>query len=302
MASIGLRLVRAAFSASERVAPNLAGRAAFELFCRTPSPRRQTPGERRAVVRAADFMMTARHHRLTTGAGCVAVHEFRPEGREPRGNVLVIHGWRSRTEFMRALIQGLTGEGYRVMSLDLPGHGASSGRRLDVKTAVQATKAAADWFGPVFAIVGHSFGGAVAINAAAGSVEGLAALPAARLVTIASPSVLGDIFERFGEVVGLGARSQAAMNSQVLRVAGRPLSAYQSGELLMRMPIETLVVHAHDDREVSPRHAELVAKAGPHVRLEWREGLGHRRIISDAGVVNSVVDFLSAPLAGRLAA
>ncbi|TIX72357.1 MAG: alpha/beta fold hydrolase, partial [Mesorhizobium sp.] len=174
MASFGLKVIRGVFGAAEHVAPRLSGRAAFELFCRTPNVKALSDGERRAVERAAAFMAEARHHRLKTKKGCVMVHEFRPEpGRAPAGTVLVIHGWRSRTEYMRALIEGYRGAGYKVVSLDLPGHGQSQGRRLNMVTAVEAARVAGEWFGPFKVIVGHSFGGAVAANAVAGSVRGI---------------------------------------------------------------------------------------------------------------------------------
>ena len=137
MASIGLKVIRGVFGAAEHIAPRLTGRAAFELFCRTPNAKALTDGERRAVDRAAEFMAEARHHRLKTATGCVMVHEFRPEpGRAVAGTVLVVHGWRSRTEYMRALIEGYRAAGYRVASLDLPGHGQSRGRRLNMVNAV----------------------------------------------------------------------------------------------------------------------------------------------------------------------
>src|SRR5690606_10204441 len=106
MASIGVKVIRGLFGAAERVVPQVGGKAAFELFCRTPNPRRLTEGERRAIDRAAGFMEEARHHRLMVGRRCVVVHEFRPRmGRKNAGTVLVLHGWRSRTEYMKSLIE-----------------------------------------------------------------------------------------------------------------------------------------------------------------------------------------------------
>ncbi|WP_432288344.1 alpha/beta fold hydrolase [Aminobacter sp. BA135] len=70
---------------------------------------------------------------------------------------------------MQALIEGYRNAGMRVISLDLPGHGGSLGRALDMAKAVEAATLAGQWFGPFEAIVGHSFGGAVAVNAAAGT-------------------------------------------------------------------------------------------------------------------------------------
>ena len=138
MASVGFLLIRSAFTLVEQIAPRLTGRAAFELFCRTPNPERVSPREARVLERAAPFMADARRHWLTTRSGCVVAHDFRgPAGRDAP-TVLVIHGWRSRTEHMRLVIEALRGEGFRVIALDLPGHGASPGRRLNMAIAVAA--------------------------------------------------------------------------------------------------------------------------------------------------------------------
>lgn len=295
MASIGVKVIRGVFGMGERFAPNLTGRAAFELFCRTPSPRSLTDGERRAIDRAAGFMAEARHHRLATKTGCVSAHEFRPESSVARHEtVLVIHGWRSRTEYMRALVEGYRNAGYRVISLDLPGHGTSGGRRLNMANAVDAARVAGEWFGPFAAVVGHSFGGAVAVNAAVGSIKRIAPLPTRRLVLISAPNSMPAVFERFGRSVNLGQRSQAAIADQVERVAGNPLRNFVSSAQLARVPIPTLVVHAPDDREVPCEAASALASAGPHVRLHWAPGLGHRRILSSPDVVEAAVDFVAA--------
>lgn len=297
MASFALKVTRTAFGAAERIAPSLAGRAAFEMFCRTPNVNRPTAGERRAVAQAADFMAEARHHRLTTKSGCIAVHEFRPEsdaapGRGPLGTVLVVHGWRSRTEYMRALIAGFRDAGYKVVSLDLPGHGQSRGRRLNLALAVEAVRVVGDWFGPFAAVVGHSFGGAIAANAVAGSVKGVPPLAADRLVLISAPSSLPMLFTDFSGMLNVGPRAQSAMAGIVERIAGHPLSEYTGARQLAEAHVPTLVVHAKDDREVAAAHAELYASAGDHVRLHWADGLGHRRILADRDVVRRVVDFV----------
>ncbi|MCA0028213.1 MULTISPECIES: alpha/beta fold hydrolase [unclassified Mesorhizobium] len=295
MASFGLKVIRGVFGAAEHVAPRLTGRAAFELFCRTPNARVLSEGERRAVDRAADFMAEARHHRLKAGSGCVMVHEFRPEpGRASAGTVLVVHGWRSRTEYMRMLIEGYRAAGYRVVSLDLPGHGQSHGRRLNMVNAVDAVRIAGEWFGPFAAVVGHSFGGAVAANAIAGWIRNIAPLAAGRLVLIAAPSSLPAIVADFSRMLNVGPRSQAAMADRVEYLSGRPLHEFTGDRQLAQAPVPTLVIHAPDDREVSADHAWRYAGAGDHVLLHWAEGLGHRRILADKGVVERAVSFVAA--------
>jgi len=296
MASIGVKVIRSLFAAAEKVAPGLAGRAAFELFCRTPNPRRLTDGERRAVNRAGQFMDDARHHRLNVAGQSVVAHEFRPHaGHDNAGTVLVLHGWRSRTEYMKALIEAYRDAGFRVVSLDLPGHGASSGRRLTMVSAVRAVSVVAEWFGPFAAVVGHSFGGAVAFNSVAGSITGIAPVAASRLVLIAAPSSMPHLFRDFGRFLNLGPRTQYAVAEEVRRIAGRPLDDFNGSQLLAATPVPTLVVHAPDDREVVAEHAELFALAGDHVRLRWAPGLGHRRILSDPAIVAESLAFVSRP-------
>jgi pimeloyl-ACP methyl ester carboxylesterase len=294
MAPFARKVTRALFGFGEMAAPSLSGRIAFELFCRTPDVDRPTEGERRAVERAAGFMAEARHHRLETKSGCVAVHEFRPEtDRGSPGTVLVVHGWRSRTEYMRSLIEGFRGAGYRVVSLDLPGHGQSRGRRLNLVVALEAVRMAADWFGPFAAIVGHSFGGAIAASAAVGSVSRFAPVEAGRLVLIAAPSSLQSIFDDFSAWLNVGPRSRKAMAEIVRRIAGRPLAEFVGSGLLAGADLPTLVIHAHDDKEVSAVHAEDYAAAGDHVELRWADGLGHRRILASRDVVEQAVAFVT---------
>jgi pimeloyl-ACP methyl ester carboxylesterase len=293
MTSFGVKVIRGLFRFSEHLAPGLAGRAAFELFCRTPDPTKLGERERRAVDAAADFMAEARKHRLKTKSGAIAVHEFRPFDRKPLGTVLAIHGWRSRTEHLRALVAGFRDAGYRVVSVDLPGHGRSSGRRLNMALAVEAAHAASEWFGPFEAIVGHSFGGAVAVNAAVGSIAGVAPVATRRLVLIAAPDSMPALFEEFGRHVHLGPRAQAALGAQVERVAGRPLEEFVGSRQLAALPLPTLVIHAPDDREVPADNARMYAAAGDHVRLLWVDGLGHRRILVDPAVAEAAVRFVA---------
>ncbi len=294
MAPFAVKVIRAAFGLAEHVAPRLAGRIAFEMFCRTADPEKMTPGEARAVERATGFMAEARHHRIPMAGGCLAVHEFRPLDGRPNGStVLVVHGWRSRTEFMKRVVEAFRDAGFRVISVDLPGHGQSTGRRLTLVDGVKAMRLANEWFGPFSAVAGHSFGGAVAANAVAGSIGGVPPLEAARLVLIAAPSSLPAIFQNFFRLLGLGPRAQAAMADRIGRIAGRPLEQFDGTSQLAGISVPTLVLHAPDDREVPGFHADSYAEAGAHVVLHWAPGLGHRRILSDQAVLATALDFVA---------
>src|SRR5699024_1083503 len=135
--------------------------------------------------------------------------------------------------------------------------------------AVEAARVAGEWFGPFAAVVGHSFGGAVAANAVAGSVKHVPPLAAERLVLIAAPSSMPAIFSDFSRFLNVGPRSQSAMARQVKRLAGTPLEEFVGDRELAGTLRPTLVIHAPDDREVSADHARQYAGAGAHVQLFW---------------------------------
>lgn len=293
MAAFQTKIIRGLFSVGEILAPNLSGRTAFWLFCRTNDPQKLTAGEKRANERAEPFMQQARRHRLTTDSGWVVAYEFRPEIYKPDAPVaLIVHGWRSRTEHMIGLIRMARDLGYRVISLDLPGHGRSGGRWIHMVNAVGAVKAAETWFGPFDAMIGHSFGGAVVCNAAYGSVRQFDKVDAKRLVMISAPNRLSGIFDWFAVKVGLGPKSKTAMAYQVFRLSGSRIEVFSAEDQLSSLAQPCLIVHAPDDKQVDFAGAEAMARGGDHVRLLRADGLGHSRIIADAGVLAQIAAFL----------
>jgi pimeloyl-ACP methyl ester carboxylesterase len=290
-------LIRLILGQGGRLFPGFAGRAAFELFCRTSDPSKPNAKEKAAFERAAPIMNEARHHRLKVAKGCVVAHQFRAACGVPMlGKALVIHGWRSRTDLMAGMIKDLTDHGWDVVGLDLPGHGWSTGRRLNLKLGVEALQAATDWLGPFELVVGHSFGGAVGVNAVTGAIKGTKRLATARLVTISSPSSMPLLFAGVGRYFGLGKRAQAAMECRIHKLAGRPLKDFVSAEQIKAFDGEVLVIHAPDDREVDFSEALAMEKAGRHVKLVRAEGLGHRRILNDPGVFRAIRAFADGQL------
>lgn len=301
MASVGFALLRSIFAIGGHLAPVLTGRAAFELFCRTPDPKRVSSRAAGVLEAASALMEEARHHRLTTPAGCIMAYEFRPAAGNRAPTALVIHGWGSRSDHMSAIISRLRGEGLRVVALDLPGHGRSAGRRLNLALALVAVRAVADWFGPFHVIVGHSFGGAVAVNALAGSLANVPPVVADRLVLIAAPSSMPAIFHDFGRFLGLRPHAQLALAARVQDVTGRPLEAFVAAHQLAEMNIDTLVLHAPDDREVAFSEALDFEAAGPHVQVRRMPGRGHRRILADSETAEAVAAHATMPAVRAMA-
>ncbi|MBY5815661.1 alpha/beta hydrolase [Rhizobium leguminosarum] len=293
MANFALDVTRLGFSLLQAVSPDLAGRAAFRLFCRTPSAKPK--GAKARAAHAAGAVRLAGAERFTLRlAGGRQAHAYRLNGgaRGKRKRYLVTHGWGSSAAYMAELVSMLSATGAEVVALDFPGHGRSGGRFLHMGLAVETIAAAEARFGAFDAAIGHSFGGAALMVSAAGLLPGVAPVTTERLVLIGAPSEMGWLFTDFGQMVDLRPAAQAALENEVHRVTGRRLEDFDAGAAAGVIGRPVLVIHAEDDKEVSSLHARRYGAAGKGVRLFWANGFGHRRIIGAEPVLAAIAAFL----------
>lgn len=293
MPSFALKVTRFGFSALGRLSPTLAGQAALALFCRTPSKRPKAPKAKAAFADGERRLALAQKLMVGRGGQKAGVQRIAAtNGQAPR--VLVVHGWGSRAEYLADLAIGLHDAGAEVFILDLPGHGRSSGRRLDMRMAAKAMAEVQARFGPFDAAVGHSFGGAALMAAAGGSFPGIAPFAAERFAVIGSPSRIDEVFATFVRIAKLTPATASALVRLTERRVGCPATALDGVPIARRLGKPLLVVHAEDDKEVNADHARRYLSAGPHVRHHWANGQGHRRIVSAPEVIAAVSEFLLA--------
>lgn len=298
MPSFALKVTRLALSGLSGISPRLAGKAAFALFCRTPSRRPAGQKARATHAMGRERLAAAERIRLTFAGGGAMAYRLNGGARGDRKRYLVLHGWGSSSEYISELVASLARDGAEVIALDLPGHGRSPGRSLTIRMAVLAVAAAGDRFGRFDAIVGHSFGGASAAVAAVGLLPGIRPVLPGRLVLIGAPSSMSWLFADFGKLVRLSSPAQQSLEAEVRRVTGRGLLDYDVRTRIGALELPVLVIHAEDDKEVDAHHARAYATAGAHVRMLWANGFGHRRIVSAPPVLAAIGDFLAEPPIG----
>ncbi|WP_332682826.1 alpha/beta fold hydrolase [Bosea sp. (in: a-proteobacteria)] len=305
MPSAALRVIRPLIRIGSFIAPRTAGRAAFRLFCTPPRQPGSDTRSGKAIQGARSRLAPAQRQAVPYACGSVSTYLFEPEAglqdvaqeglrdeAGPAPTVILLHGWNSEAAFMTAFVAPLLAAGFRVVAYDMPAHGASTGAELNIPLGVASLAAVARVFAPVHAIVTHSFGGAIALAALAGSVPGEPRIKARRLALISAPSSIATITRNFGATIGLGRRGQAALEKRIHSVAGNPVEVFEGREQLAGIGLPTLVIHDRQDRELDFHHAEALAAAGPFVTLEATGGLGHRRILQAKSVVESVTRFV----------
>lgn len=293
MPSFALKVTRAGLSGLGKLSPKLAGKAAFRLFCLTPSRHPHGAKATAAYMEGRGRLAPAEQFMLSFPGGRAMAYRFNGGAKGPRKRYLVVHGWGSSSEYISELTAFLASTGAEVISLDLPGHGRSAGRFLNVRLAILAIAAASARFGVLDAAIGHSFGGASLALASVGFLPGIDPIEVEKLVLIGAPSAMGWLFKDFGRLMHLPSQTQTALETEVGRVTGRALTAYDERRAVLDPNRPVLVIHAEDDKEVSADHARGYAAQGEHIRLFWANGFGHRRIVSAAPVFEAIGAFLS---------
>ncbi len=212
--------------------------------------------------------------------------------------VLMLHGWEGRpTQFAR-FVEPLLAARRQVIALDAPGHGESPGDQATLMEFSMALSEAAVEIRELESVVGHSMG------AAATAIALAQGLPAERAVLIGSASSIEDTLLTFAENFGLPQRAAQRFVELVGRANGIAAGDLDISHQVRGLKIPALIVHDRDDTAVPYADAEAIARNWPGSQLLITTGLGHWRVLDDAGVIGEVTDFLAgrAPRAGKLAA
>ena len=207
-------------------------------------------------------------------------------GRGPA--VVLAHGWGGRGTQLGAFVDPLVARGFSVVTFDAPGHGVAEPGLVTIPEMTAALRAVAATQRPLAGLVAHSVGATVAVRAL---YEGL---HADSVVLVAPAAELTGPASMFAKALGLTPRVAELMRESIEQRVGKPWSAFDVATLAPALGAPLLVVHDREDGEVPWQHGRLVAHswAGPAEVLET-QGLGHRRVLRDPGVVATVTAFVA---------
>ncbi len=282
-ASRPARWIGAALRLIDRIAPRWGTHGALRLFF-TPLP------SKLAMRRALPPPWQATSWPFEGSTVTVYRRGDLPPGR-PR--VLLVHGWAGSGAQMRALGDALAAAGCDPVLLDFPAHGRSGGWRTTLPQFTRTIFAVTARLGPWHAIVAHSLGALAAMHTAARG------LPVQRLALIAPSAPPALFLEWFAGSFGLPRTISRRMREQIEAREAIDLVEFEPEWLGARVIQPSLVVHDRGDRVAPYAAGERVADALACAQLHATDGLGHRRVLDDAGVSGRVVAHLVQPLYPR---
>ena len=228
--------------------------------------------------------------------------------------VLLVHGWAVSAYLWRHNILPLANAGYRVLAMDLPGHGLSDAPSAKGSYALdrfaRAVIETLDACGVErAAVAGQSMGGKVVVRAALEAPErvsqlmlygavGFGLIPPWQGVSPLLPTLPGELIAKFipREVIAfvqhrvygkLGFFTERDVDEYwaptqfpaVVRAQFQMLQEFSWGlwdvPTLKRLTMPTHVIFGTRDRTVRPRHAEALARELPNGRITWIRDGGH---------------------------
>lgn len=279
-----VRLTKAALQTAFVVSEGLGASFAERLFT---SPRRHArPDRERKVLRTAREMtidVTLRSPHAHNAHLQIKAWRW---GHGP--TVLLVHGWEGRGSQLGSFVEPLVTAGLSVVAFDAPGHGDSPHARLYLTDLADTIADVATFVGPLHGIVAHSFGAAGVLLA--GTRNGVTA---PRNVFVSPNVIIDDAVHRFARIVGLDDTDRATLEERLADHTGVGVEALRLQNLVGdRVGQPALIIHDRDDREVDFEHGKRLAALWPNAKLHETTGLGHRRILRDADVVELATNLL----------
>ena len=114
-----------------------------------------------------------------------------------------------------------------------------------------------------------------------------------RAVLIAPPSSLIGYSRMFSRYMGIPERIRAAMQWRFEKRYGVDWQEFELPHSVETIDSAALFIHDRDDKETRFKRGLALARTWRDARFLATEGLGHRRILRSAPVVQSAIDFIA---------
>lgn len=273
-----VRFIKSTAPVASVLAPPLAARWLGDLFC--------TPQRRQVAQRELKWLQGSQRSFVNFESD-IALPIW-TWGRGP--TVLLVHGWSGRGSQMAVMARPLVEAGFKVVALDLPGHGEAGGKLAALPTFARAIMTAVDQVGPLHGVIAHSLG------TAGVSLAHSWGLKMEKAVYLAPPENLPLYLQRAGEFLGFKSDIAPRAQEYLEERYGVAFEEARAPALGPVMNSALLVIHDDTDTEVILKEGQDLVDHWPGARLITTHGHGHHRLVRNPEVVDMAVGFMNGAL------
>ena len=278
-----------------QVSPATASWIGFQLFATPLRDYYPIPTERTAILNQAQTAVI--HTRIAGRQQRIQVYLWGPEdGQYPVASdaptVLLVHGWMCTAALMSGFVGPLREAGFRVVAIDGPAHGRSSGWQTNLRQFGEAIQAVGRQFGALAGVVAHSFGGAAAVLLQH-ECGGQPGTEWGRLVLASVPAETKFMMHVIAQAINASCEVEADMQRRFLERYGEPIERFSIAQLAQGLEMPGLLLHDRDDGLIPFEQGEAIAQIWTEAEFVITEGLGHSQILHSPKVLQTVKEFLT---------
>ena len=279
---IYLQYLRTKFKTISKLAPAIAGRMAFELFC-TPYPKYKK--------RKAPAIFHHATKRTVVLTDQTKIHGFEWLPSKPNDQtVLIAHGYASYAYKFEHYIAPLLKMGYRVLAFDAPAHGQSEGKHIHVVVYQEAIQKIMEQAGPIHHFIGHSLG-ALTLSMIAEKID---QAEARKFVLIAPATKTTTTFANFFKMMHLNEVTKAAFLQDVSNRTSHTVDHFAADRALTNYKGPILWVH--DKKDMVCPYEDIInfkENAPSNIKFLITNGLGHNKVYKTAEIMDQIMTFLT---------
>ena len=242
------------------------------------SPKRYdlTPGERKYLEMGKPF-------RINVHGKTIQCWKW---GHGP--SILFVHGWNGRGIHFRYFFEEFINAGYTVIAYDAPAHGESNGQDTSYFELTDVVRSFLDssLSFDIQSIIAHSLGASAVINCLSKEK------PSIDTVLIAPALKFRELLYNTFDNQGLPEIVYQAMIAELESYYGYNLYEDNPYTLLKKISSKIFIVHDKDDLTTPYLDSKVIAEQLNHVHLLTTEGLGHKNILRDKTVVNTIQKYI----------
>lgn len=200
--------------------------------------------------------------------------------------VLITHGWGSKAADFTELITALkTIDDLQIIAFDAPGNGSSEGELSNLSLFAKAAEEIVKTYGTPDILIGHSLGAM------------------ANTIAINSLGIKPSLLISIAPLVRLRENFIATMTAADVPVADQD-KFFEAFKLLVEVPAshfnlrglypddsaaKHLLVYDREDKTAPYNYLQEFLSNHPQILTKEYEGVGHERIIKDAGLIEDIV-------------